>query len=159
MDTPLVSLHEITPVEAARIVNRSPADGDRWHPDYPFADELDPLRSHVTATDPDPVFTFYQVRELASGLAVGGIGFFGPPSAGPADAAGTVEVGFGLVEAARGRGLATDALRQAVGIAERNGASAVVADTLLANEVSQRVLAKNGFIEVRRDAALVYFRR
>ena len=154
MTLPLVSLHVISPREAGRIVNRTPDDADRWHPQYPFDDELAPLRSHLAATSPDPVFTFYQVREVATGLAIGGIGFFGPPSA-----SGTVELGFGLVEAARGRGLATDALRQAVEIAQRAGAKAVIADTLLANEPSQRVLAKNGFVEYRRDATLVYFRR
>ncbi|MGN6742896.1 MAG: GNAT family N-acetyltransferase [Amnibacterium sp.] len=145
-------LHPIRPDEAARIVA-----GDRepdWHPAYPFEDELDPLRGLAAATDPDPVFTLYQVRERASGLAVGGIGFFGPP-----DADGAVELGYGLVAAARGGGLATEALLAAVGIAAAHGATAVRADTEPGNAASQRVLAKAGFAETGRTATQVRFER
>jgi len=128
--------------------------GDAWHPEYPFGDELGPLTPYAASPGGHPVFTFYQVRETATGLAVGGIGFFGPP-----DATGTVELGFGLVAAARGRGLASAALAAAVDIAESHGASAVIADTLLDNVASQRVLEKNGFAVTRRDETLAYFRR
>lgn len=153
-----ITLHPISPEHARRIVARDPLEGDAWHPEYPFDDELGPLRPHAAATSWDEVFTFYQVRETATGLAVGGIGFFGPPDAvGPR--AGIVELGFGLVAAARGRGLAAAALAAALVIAANNGATAVIADTVLGNTASQRVLEKNGFVEIRRDDTLVYFRR
>ncbi|HET6826994.1 MAG TPA: GNAT family N-acetyltransferase [Amnibacterium sp.] len=147
-------LHPIPPDEARRIAGRAPGPDDRWHPDYPFEDELDPLTSLAGATAPDPVFTLYQVREAASGLAVGGIGFFGPP-----DEAGAVEIGYGLVAAARGRGLATEAVVAAVRLAAEHGAALLRADTTPANIASQRVLKKAGLSEIRRTGELVYFER
>jgi len=147
----LVTLHRISPVEAQRILARTPAEDDAWHAQYPFADELRPLAAHATNDSPEPVFTFYTVIENATGLAVGGIGFFGPPTDG------RVEFGYGLVEAARGRGLATDAVLTLLGIATVGGATAAIADTEVGNTASQRVLAKTGFTEIRRDETLVYF--
>jgi RimJ/RimL family protein N-acetyltransferase len=147
-------LHPLTPAEAARIVARTPEPGDRWHAEYPFEDELAPLSSLAASEAPDPVFTLYQVREASSGLAVGGIGFFGPP-----DAAGVVELGYGLVAAARGRGIATEALIGALGIAGAHGARLVRADTERTNTASQGVLTKAGFAEVRRTEQLVFYER
>jgi RimJ/RimL family protein N-acetyltransferase len=152
LTTDRLVLHPITPDEAGRIVagEREPD----WHPEYPFEDELDPLRSLAGAASPDPVFTLYQVRERASGLAIGGIGFFGRP-----DREGVAELGYGLVTAARGRGYATVALVAAVGVAAGHGATAVRADTEVGNTASQRVLEKAGFREVRRTDELVYYER
>ena len=147
-------LDVISPELARRIVARDEQPGDDWHPEYPFADELDPLRSLAAASSPDPVFTMYLVRRRSDGSAVGGIGFFGPP-----DDTGTVEFGYGLVPSARGAGLATEAVELALQHAADNGARAVVADTDITNVASQRVLEKNGFVEVGRSAALVYYRR
>jgi RimJ/RimL family protein N-acetyltransferase len=147
-------LHPIRPDEARRIVGGEAGPDDRWHPDYPFEDELDPLKSLAKATSPDPVFTLFQVRDAATGLAVGGIGFFGPP-----DEAGVVEIGYGLVADARGRGLATEAVVAAVRLAAEHGAALVRADTTPGNGASQRVLEKAGFGEVRRTGELVYFER
>jgi RimJ/RimL family protein N-acetyltransferase len=85
---------------------------------------------------------------------VGGLGFFGPP-----DDQGRVELGYGLVAAARGRGLATEAVRAALGIAARHGARSAAADTEERNTASQNVLRKAGFAELRRDGGLVFFTR
>ena len=147
-------LDVISPELARRIVARDEQPGDDWHPEYPFADELDPLRSLGAASSPDPVFTMYLIRRRSDGLAVGGIGLFGPP-----DGTGTVEFGYGLVPSARGAGIATEAVELALQHAADNGARAAAADTDVANVASQRVLEKNGFVEVRRSAALVYYRR
>jgi RimJ/RimL family protein N-acetyltransferase len=144
----------ISPELARRIVARDEQPGDDWHAEYPFVDELDPLRALADSSGTDPVFTMYLVRRRSDGLAVGGIGFFGLP-----DAAGTVEFGYGLVPAARGAGLATEAVELLLRHAADNGARAAVADTDVANVASQRVLEKNGFVEVGRSAALVYYRR
>jgi len=153
----LVTLHPISPGHARRIVAREPLEGDAWHPEYPFEDELGPLRPYSAGAGGHPVFTFYQVRESATGLAVGGIGFFGPPDA-VGQRTGIVELGFGLVAAARGRGLASAALAAALDIARANAATTVIADTLLQNVASQRVLEKNGFLELGRDDELACFR-
>ncbi|WP_101847903.1 GNAT family N-acetyltransferase [Zhihengliuella sp. ISTPL4] len=149
-----VALERITPELAARIIRREERPGDAWHPEYPFADELVPLRVLAAADSPDPVFTMYAIRQAAGGLAVGGLGFLGPP-----DADGAVGLGYGLVPAARGAGLATEAVRGALRIAEAHGALEVRADTTTENVASQCVLEKAGFEVVRQTDTAVFYRR
>lgn len=146
-------LHPIAPSEARKIVDGSGRAQGGWHPNYPLADELDPLRMLADAPEAIAVFGLYQIRLRTSGLAIGGIGFFGPP-----DAEGCVEVGYGLVEAERGKGLATEALRRLVNVAAANGASCVKADTDIVNRASQRVLEKAAFAETHRAGTLIYYR-
>jgi RimJ/RimL family protein N-acetyltransferase len=149
-----VALEAISPAMAHRIILRDERPGDDWHPDYPFADELDPLRSLAAETRTEPDFTMYLVRRRSDGLAVGGFGFPGPP-----DDTGTVEFGYGLVPAARGAGLASEAVDLGLRHAMECGARVAVADTDLANIASQRVLEKNGLTEVRRTESHVFYRR
>lgn len=61
--------------------------------------------------------------------------------------------------AARGAGLATEAVRAALRVAAGHGATVVVADTENGNRASQQVLLKAGFVEVRRDKQAAYFTR
>lgn len=150
----LTALEVITPELARRIVRRDERPGDDWHAEYPFADELVPLRSLAAATSTDPVFTMYLVRRTSDGAAVGGIGFSGPP-----DGSGAVGFGYGFVPSARGAGLATEAVALALRLAADGGAGTAVADTDAANVASQRVLEKNGFVELERSATLVTYRR
>jgi len=149
---PAVDLHVITPAEAARIVAGTPLPDDRWHPEYPLADELDVLRPLADDVAPDPVFGLMMIRDAGDGLAVGGIGFFGPP-----DADGAVEVGYGLVPAVRGRGFASAALTQAIAIAFEHGVRVVRADTDPANLPSSRVLERAGFRELPTSDGLRHF--
>ena len=154
LTTERLILHPITVAEAARIIAREPDERDDWHPEYPLADELDVLRG-LSAAEPeatDPDFRPYMIRRRSDGLAVGGIGFLGAPGVD-----GEVEVGYGLVPAARGSGFATEALGAAVRLAFARGASAVVADTADDNIASRRVLEKSGFrAELRRDGSVGY---
>jgi ribosomal-protein-alanine N-acetyltransferase len=91
-----------------------------------------------------------QIVERASGLVVGGIGFFGPPRGSE------VEIGYGIVPSRQGRGYATEALRTMLAMAWADArVTAVVADTDPGNAASQRVLGKAGF---RRVAATGEFR-
>ena len=63
-------LDPIDPALAARIVAREERAGDDWHPEYPFEDELVPLRSLAASDSSDPVFTLYAIPDddsLASG--------------------------------------------------------------------------------------------
>ena len=149
-----VALEPISPALAHRIIARNERPGDAWHPDYPFADELDPLRSLAAETAVEQDFTMYLVRRRSDGLAVGGFGFFGPP-----DATGTVEFGYGLVPAARGAALASDAVRVGLQHATGCGARIALADTDLENVASQRVLEKNGLTEIQRNQTHVFYRR
>lgn len=154
IETARLRLASISPLLAARIVADRRAADDLWHPEYPLVDELDPLRSLAASTRPDPVFTLYMVRRVCDGLAIGGLGFFGPP-----DDSGRVEIGYGLVPAARGIGLATEAVRAALQVAAAHGATVVAADTDSGNRASQRVLLKADFVEIRRDQGTTFFAR
>lgn len=109
---------------------------DRWHPAYPRRDDVD-AASLVREGDP------WGPRHVVLGRqAVGTIGCFGPP------VDDETEVGFGLVEEVRGRGLATEALAGLVAETDRIGVRlrAVVAPT---NAASLRVLARCGFTDLR----------
>jgi RimJ/RimL family protein N-acetyltransferase len=151
--TERTTLEPISPSLAQRIVARDEGDGDAWHPEYPFADELGPLRRLAECTDSDPLFTMYLIRN-EDGVAVGGLGFFGAP-----DSLGAVEFGFGLVPEARGAGLATEAVQAALEFAAANGAQRAIANTDTANLASQRVLKNAGLRETRRTDSTVYFER
>lgn len=151
---PRVVLEPISPALARRIVDRTELPGDDWHPEYPFVDEVDPLRSLAGSTAPHPVFTMYVVRRTSDGLAVGGLGFFGPP-----DASGRVELGYGLVPGARGAGLASEAVGLALRLARDAGATVAAADTEEENTASRRVLTTAGFLEVEHQGHLVLFER
>jgi ribosomal-protein-alanine N-acetyltransferase len=88
-----------------------------------------------------------QVVERATGLAVGGIGFAGPPGA-----AGEVELGYGIVPSRQGRGYATEAVAAMLAVAWADPVvEAVVATTATGNAASQRVLAKAGFRRAGED--------
>jgi len=147
-------LHPLGLDEARRVLAQTPAGGDRWAADYPFADELDVLPMFIAGFvehgDPAP-FGLYAVARRSDGMFVGGIGFFGPPRNGVA------ELGFGLVGSARGQGYAAEALSAAIAIALANGAASVVADALPDNHASHVTMLRAGMVETRRDTALVCF--
>ena len=112
-----------------------------WHSDFPREDDRDAASMWH---DGDP----WGPRSIVlDGVVVGSIGFFGPPS-DAADGAPEAEVGYGLVEEARGTGLATEALTAMLGAAEAAGVR-VRASVLPDNAASIRVLAKCGFTELR----------
>ena len=82
-----------------------------WAPDFPS--EGDQVIAGMLERDGLPVgsdaaFGQRLVVERGTGLAVGGIGIFGPPEDG------RVEIGYGIVESRRGRGYATEAARALV---------------------------------------------
>jgi len=149
-----LTLEPIDAELARRIVARDEKPGDAWHPDYPFEDELDPLRSVAASDRVASDFGLYLLRRTADGLAVGGFGFFGPP-----DDTRSVEFGYGLVESARGVGLATEAVIAGLKFAAAKGARRATADTEVTNLASQSVLAKAGLKEIRREGEIVYFAR
>lgn len=138
--------------ERLRLILVSPDDAadmlagrhqDRWHPDYPRPDDVD-AASLVRGPDP------WGPRHVVHGVqAVGSIGFFGPPDAADgSDSAAEVEVGFGLVAPARGAGLASEALAGLLAATDALGV-AVRARTRPDNRGAVRVLAKNGFTDLR----------
>ena len=133
IQTPRLTLEPISPLLAAAIVAGRQEPAGSWHPQYPLGEELDPLRSLADDPEPDPIFTMYLIRRKSDHLAIGGLGFFGPPGD-----LGEVDLGYGLVPAARGAGLATEAVLAAVQAAASHGARTIRADTDNANDASQR---------------------
>lgn len=118
-------------------IARSP----HWHPDFPRPDDADAATMWVDGDAWGP-------RSIVRGVTVlGSIGFFGPPQ-NAADGVPETEVGYGLVEEARGWGFATESLIAVVEAAEALGVR-VRATVEPTNKASIRVLAKGGFTQLR----------
>ncbi|MBO9522726.1 MAG: GNAT family N-acetyltransferase [Nocardioidaceae bacterium] len=114
-----------------------------WHADFPRQDDLD----GVSMIRDDSCWSSRRIVRAFDGLVVGSIGFFGPPE--PAgDGVEEVEVGYGLVDEARGRGVATEALRGLLALTDAAGVR-VRASVEPENAASIRVLAKCGFTILR----------
>ena len=129
-------------IDEARAVVALDRAGRTWAADYPTEGDLVVAGIACEAGehyDETGEFGVYQVRLADTGVAVGGIGFVHPPEAGE------VEVGYGLAVSARGRGLATEALRAMTALAAQHGVAVMVAVTSVDNLASQRVLERAGF--------------
>ena len=139
VDTARLRLPLWSPADVARLRGGDRATG--WHPDFPREDDRDAASMWH---DGDP----WGPRSIElDRVVVGSIGFFGPPQ--PAgDGVPEVEVGYGLVEAARGSGVATEALTALLGRVDAAGVR-VRASVRPENAPSIRVLAKCGFTELR----------
>ena len=130
----------VTPEEAAdMIAGRRRA---HWHVDYPRQDDQD-AASMVRGSDP---WGPRHVVRAFDGLVVGSIGFYGPPE--EVDGVLEAEIGYGLVAEARGRGVATEAVRALLQHADSAGVR-VRASVVPGNSASLRVLASCGFTDLR----------
>ena len=91
----------------------------------------------------DPAWGIFAIVRTADQLALGGIGFHGPP------ADGLVEIGFDLVPAARGHGYAAEAARVLSRWAlAQDEVKTVVGRTEPDNLGSQRVMESAGFTRI-----------
>jgi ribosomal-protein-alanine N-acetyltransferase len=117
-----------------------------WHPDYPRKDDQD-AAAMVKVDDPRACWGPRHIVRSGDGLVVGSIGFFGGPLTAD-DEVEEAEVGFGLVEDARGHGAVTEALRALLEHTDR-AAVRVRASVRPENRASLRVLAKCGFTQLR----------
>ena len=151
VDTGRLRLPLWTSEDVARMQAGEPAAD--WHPDFPREDDRD---AASIWRDGDP----WGPRSIVlDGMVVGSIGFFAPP-AEASDGVPETEVGYGLVEAARGAGVATEALSAVLARADAAGVR-IRASVLPDNAASIRVLAKCGFTELRgrsEDGELVMAR-
>jgi ribosomal-protein-alanine N-acetyltransferase len=139
IETPRLRLDALD-VAAAQAIVAEDRDGRMWHPEFPLQDDRD--AAGMVSPEADPTFGCYAVVERSSGLAIGTIGFFGPP-----DDAGAVMIGYGLVPSARNQGYATEALRALVEYAlAQPSVQSLTADPLPDNLLSHRVLEKAGFV-------------
>ena len=136
------------PVEVARQLLAGKLSREalsRWHPEYPLPDSVDAIAMVVAAhqairgaIDETPAWWVHHI--VVNGVVVGDIGFHGP--AGPD---GAVEIGYTVVPAWRGRGVASRACGLIVEQAWQDGAEIVIAETVDDNVASQAVLLRNGF--------------
>lgn len=136
-------------VTAIRSGDRQPG----WHADFPREDDLG---AATLWREGDP----WSPRSIVhAGVVVGSIGFFGPPETA-ADGVLEAEVGYGLVEDARGLGLATEALEALLVPVDRQHVR-LRASIEPTNRASLRVAAKAGFTGLRganEDGELVLVR-
>ncbi|MBT2445033.1 GNAT family N-acetyltransferase [Streptomyces sp. ISL-36] len=156
LTTERLLLHPLTVAEAERIVAKDPATHDRWAEGYPAEGDMAGARGFLDrcGAQGDPgVFRAYEIRRREDGLAVGGIGFHGPP-----DGERFVTVGYGLTPSVRGRGYATEALRALLACAREQGAAGAKGDADLGNVASQRVMEAAGMRYVGEDERLRHFR-
>ncbi len=152
ISTHRLHLRVITPEQARAALagQRDPS----WHPEFPRKDDLDAM-SMVGGSS-------WDVRLVVrgwDGLVCGSIGFFGPPET-LEDGTLETEVGYGLVDEARGRGIATEALAALLAATDAVGVR-IRARVEPGNAASIRVLAKCGFTELRapsEDGELVFAR-
>lgn len=153
-ETARLNLHAVDEAEARRISDAAPDSGDLWADGYPFGGDLAALGGFLQATERDGEqrpFGYYQIRVRADGRAVGGVGFKGQP------VEGVVEIGYGLVESARGHGYAAEAVEQLMQIARQAGVTTIRADTELDNMASSVTLQRAGFHQVGADSELLYY--
>jgi RimJ/RimL family protein N-acetyltransferase len=149
------------PAAEAIVAGRCPP-GWRCAPDYPAEGDrvaagmfLERCRAGV---DPRPFGAF--LVTVSPGpppgpeVVIGGIGFHGGP-----DEQGRVEIGYGIAPSYRGKGHATEALRRLVVVAERLGATTLIAETEVINVPSQTILRRVGFTQYAQDAHTFFFER
>lgn len=116
----------------------------RWHPDYPLEATYEALTlltgGFEALGEPVPAEPQWWIHQLVlDGQVVGDAGFHGPP------ADGVVEIGYAVVPAWWGHGLATWACAAILEVAWRSGATVVRAEVEPDNLGSQTVLLRNGF--------------
>lgn len=146
-------LHPMSVGEAEQVVAGDPDDATRWALGYlDVSGATGFLHRAAKSGDPQP-FGNYQIRRREDGYPIGGIGFFGP-----ADERGSVTIGYGLAPSARGKGYASEALRELLRFARARGVASVEADTSRDNIASQRVMTAVGMQLIAEDEQLKYYR-
>ena len=144
-----IALHALDLRRAHAIVAGAAADAEVWAEDYPTIGDVEAAKlliQRVSSGEEDGPFGMYEIVEVATGAVIGGIGFHRPP-----DSNGVVEIGYGIVPTRWDQGFGTEAVEEAVELAQRNGAKLVRARTIPMNVGSRRVLEKAGFSFIAVD--------
>lgn len=142
--TDRLTLEGVTPAVAADLAVGGDG-GFRWPEGGPFEGTQDAAGMVLKAYEAGvhrPEWGLFVLVRRTDGLAVGGLGFHGAP-----DEDGRAEIGYDLVESARGNGYATEALRALSEWAlARDDVRTLCAAIEADNASSQRVIARAGFI-------------
>jgi RimJ/RimL family protein N-acetyltransferase len=144
-----IELRPIGPQEALGLRTHG-TGGIDWVHDGPYdgtRDAAGMLVQAVAAGSYRPDWGVYAIVRRTDGLAVGGIGFHGPPQDG------RVEIGYDLAVSARGHGYVTEALRllAARALSDQEPVRVLEAAVEPGNSASERVLARCGFELVGTD--------
>ena len=133
-----VELPLVTPSVADAM--RSGARDPLWAKGFPRQDDIDALGPISSGGATEGRWGPRLIVRRRDSAVVGTTGFLSPP-----DERGQVEIGYGLVDAARGEGLVTDVLLLAVPAAEATGAW-VRARAAADNVPSRKALERAGFL-------------
>lgn len=130
--------------------------GITTHKNWPTEDNKDILPIINKSLEQHKIpsgFEFWMIVKKDSKEVIGDIGFHGRP-----DEKGEVEIGYGLVEAERGKGYGFEAARAIMDwtIAHEE-VKVIKADCLIDNIPSVRILEKLGMREINRDNELIYW--
>ncbi|WLQ37734.1 GNAT family N-acetyltransferase [Streptomyces castrisilvae] len=155
LGTSRLLLHAMSVTDAEHVVAGSAPAGVRWALGYPSPGDKGAAMRFLTTCegvgDPSP-FGLYEIRLREDGAVIGGVGFHRAP-----DERGSVTIGYGLVESARGKGYASEALRALLRFARDQGVAQVLGDADADNIASQRVMAAAGMRLVAEDASVKYY--
>ena len=140
------------PASLARVLADPEADdlGSRsWADGYPLPGTRMAARNLVQQAeaardgDGNGQWGMFEIILRETGEVIGDIGFHGPP-----EEAGTVEIGYGIVEQYRGRGLVGESVVAICGLAwSRPEVTGIIARTEEGNAASAGVLRHAGFRE------------
>lgn len=123
---------------------------------WPTEDTMDILPSIYITLEKDKLpsgFETWMIVKKDSMQVVGDIGFHGKPSE-----KGEVEVGFGLVEQARGVGYGFESLKAMIDWLQfQNSVKIIKAECLISNTPSAKILTKVGMREVKRNHDLIFW--
>lgn len=145
-----VELRQVT-AGLARVLADPEADyphSQSWAPGYPLPGTRMAARNFVqqaaaAGDDGNAQWGMFQIFFRETGEVIGDIGFHGPP-----DEAGTVEIGYSVVEQYRGRGLVGESAVAVCGLAwSRPEVTRIIAQTGVDNAASAGVLRHAGFRE------------
>ncbi|MES2732095.1 MAG: GNAT family N-acetyltransferase [Bacteroidota bacterium] len=96
-------------------------------------------------------FTNWEVVLKQENVSIGGIGFVGMP-----DDNGAVLLGYGIDCRHRGNGYATECARRLIEWAfEHPKTRKIIAETVMQNGASQKVLLHNGFVQTREEGDIL----
>lgn len=123
---------------------------------WPTKDTMDILPIINKSLEIDKVpsgFEFWMIVQKDTMEVVGDIGFHGKPNA-----EGEVEIGFGLVEQARKKGIGFEALKAIMEwLSYQESVKVVKADCLINNIPSAKILQRLGMKEISRDKDLIHW--
>lgn len=122
---------------------------------WPTADTMDilPIIYETLKVSKPSGFETWLIIRKDNNHIIGDIGFHGKPNE-----LGEVEIGYGIVEAERGKGFGYEALQAIVDwIVSKEQVKVLEAECLIENTASASMLKRVGLREVRRDKELMYW--